>query len=77
MSNIDDKIAELERQIELLKSLKKADDPLEPYKDLIPIPPYPVWPYTAPWSQPHPIGCSCRYCRPFDITCLYGGTWRN
>lgn len=60
MSNIDDKIAELERQIELLKSLKKApeevlpinpplppyEDPLKPYRELMPaIPPViPIYP---------------------------------
>lgn len=37
MNIIDDKIAELERQIELLKSLKTTPgtiDPLEPYRRL-------------------------------------------
>lgn len=58
MSNIDDKIAELERQIKLLKSLKGFPGAIDP-NDKAPGSIDPFRPSSIPWWPSHLFGVKC------------------
>ena len=68
MSDIDDKIKELEAQLKVLKELNEKDrsrtlipEPLLPVE--YPFPPRPLL-NTDPRFLPHHMGCKCYFCTP-------------